>query len=205
MRLVISQPAQARIEGEPLPFRFVRTQLVERDAGVHLTLVQEHIRAVHLQVMGKAAQPDLQGLWIGFKQGHGVFDEARAVERPVIFTVEHPERPDLRVRGVNRTQLAQLRVVDDKGRVRTPVFGDALAHGFVAGVFGDEHLADGRGVEAVESLERALEQIEPTATGHHQRDFAAFTEKHGCPRWFRVGRYRPRARRRRCHGPGLSR
>ena len=69
MRLVVSQPAQAWVEGEALPLGLVRAQLVKSDTVVHLALFQEHIGAVHLQVVVETAQPYLQGLGVEVATG----------------------------------------------------------------------------------------------------------------------------------------
>ena len=54
------------------------------------------------------------------------------------------------------------------------------AYGFVAGVFGNEDFAYRSRVEQIEGLKRTLQQIEATATGHHERYVALIGELHAC-------------------------
>ncbi|UQS92939.1 hypothetical protein M5C90_07255 [Pseudomonas chlororaphis subsp. piscium] len=56
--------------------------------------------------------------------------------------------------------------------------GHSRAHPLVARIFGDEDFADRRAVEAVETLQRELEQVQTTATGDHQRDVTLLTKLH---------------------------
>ncbi|EPN47445.1 hypothetical protein A245_30993 [Pseudomonas syringae pv. actinidiae ICMP 19096] len=48
----------------------------------------------------------------------------------------------------------------------------------IARVFGNQHVAYGRSVETVERFQGALQQVESTTTGDHQRDVAVFAEYH---------------------------
>lgn len=91
MHFIIGQTTQPVVEGEPLPLRLVRAQLVERDTLNDFPFIQVHVGAVDLQVMIETAEPDLQSLRVVFKQGHRLFDEARTIEIPVILAMEHPD------------------------------------------------------------------------------------------------------------------
>jgi hypothetical protein len=61
-----------------------------------------------------ATQPDLQGLWVGFQQFPGIFNEAWAVKRPVIFAMENPWCSNLGVGQIDGFQLSESRSIDKK-------------------------------------------------------------------------------------------
>jgi|UPI0002EE1811 hypothetical protein len=52
------------------------------------------------------------------------------------------------------------------------------AYGVITGIFGNEDFAYRCRIELIEALERALQQIEATATGHYERYVALIGEVH---------------------------
>ncbi|MNH17438.1 hypothetical protein D3C79_771100 [compost metagenome] len=120
--------------------------------------------------MGVAAQPDLQHIRADLENCPGVFDEGLAIEAPVVLAMEDVRRLDVAVRQVDRRQLPKLGAVDEHRAVGFPVLGYGTVNSVVTGVLGNEDLANGRCVVAIEALKGFLEQIEPTAAGHDQRD-----------------------------------
>ncbi|MNP64946.1 hypothetical protein D3C76_1604910 [compost metagenome] len=62
--------------------------------------------------------------------------------------------------------------------MRPPVLRNAGLDGAVAGVLGNEYLADGSRIEPVKRLQGSLQQIEATATGDDDRNVASLAEQH---------------------------
>lgn len=61
-----------------------------------------------------------------------------------------------------------------------PVPRNRQAYSFINGVFGNEDFAYIGRIEQIEGLKRTLQQIEATATGHHERYVALIGKLHAC-------------------------
>ncbi len=170
MQLIIGHATQPGVEGKALPVFLVRADAISRDPLDHLTLPQIHVWTVKRQIMGKTAQPYLQGLGIGLQQHKRVLDEAWPIELPVILTMKDPGGLDVRVGQIDGVQLPQPRYIDEERRMLTPVLGNASLYRLITRVLGDEHLTDRKVIERIEAGKRPFQKVETPATGDHQSD-----------------------------------
>ncbi|MNP55705.1 hypothetical protein D3C76_1503700 [compost metagenome] len=87
-------------------------------------------------------------------------------------------RLDVAVGQVDRCQLPQLRLIDEHPAMALPVGGNGFMHSIVAGIFGDKDFANGRCVVPIKTLERELQQIEPTTAGDDEGYITFLAELH---------------------------
>jgi hypothetical protein len=107
------------------------------------------------------------------------------LEPPVVLAMKDIGRMNRRIGPVDRTHLAQVRLIEDQ-LIVGKTCADSAGHRGIGRIFDDDPVREAVRLGRLEALQRLFEQVEPAARSQDQGDVAA----HACPAWRWASRIR---------------